>query len=224
MNALLDLVRVLYEPGVVFTRVKERPAVLVPMVTLIVVSLILGFLAMPFVKAGIAGVMAGQAQARGGQMPDVGTAAMIQIIATAIFLPLAILISGVLLWILASVFGLNASFARLVSVACYSTVLYILQVAAGLLVLSMRGVESVTSPMDLQPAFGLDLLFPNLTGYVGALVKGVNIFSLWGVFVQGVGIAKTHDTSPKTGYTIAGVAFVLFLLLFSLFALFQPQA
>ncbi len=223
MTPLLDLVRVLYEPGAVFTRVKERPAVLIPMVTLIVVSLILGFLALPFVKAGIAGVMAAQAQARGGQMPDAGTAAMIQIIATAIFLPIAILISGTLLWILASIFGLNASFVRLLSVSCYSTVLYLLQVGFGLIVLSMRGIESVTSPMDLQPAFGLDLLFPNLTGYVGALVKGVNIFSLWGVFVQGVGITKTHDTSPKTGYTIAGVAFLLFLLLFSLFALLQPQ-
>jgi hypothetical protein len=124
--------------------------------------------------------------------------------------------------VVVSLFGEQASYRHLLSVASYATVLYILQVAAGFLVLALRGVESITSPMDLQPAFGLDLLFSGAKGYVGAVLKGVNVFSIWGVVVQGIGITKTHNTSRETGYGAAAVAFVIALLVFSLFALLQP--
>ena len=79
-------------------------------------------------------------------------------------------------------------------------------------------------PADLQPAFGLDLLAPATTGYAGSLLRSVNLFSVWGAGLNGIGIATTHRTSKTTGYGAAAVAFVMIVLLLSLLALLQPQA
>jgi hypothetical protein len=221
MGAVLDLVKVLYEPGAVFERLRERPRFLAPVLALILLALVIGLLARPYVEAAIGGMMAQQAGA-GGQQMSPGTAAMLQIVASVVFLPIIMLLAGGILWVVVSLFGEQASYRHLLSVSCYASTLYILQLAAGLLVLSLRGAESVTSPADLQPALGLDLLVPGAKGYLGAVLKGVNVFSIWGVVVQGIGITKTHNTSRETGYGAAAAAFVVALLVFSLFALLQP--
>ncbi|HXF95897.1 MAG TPA: YIP1 family protein [Gemmatimonadales bacterium] len=223
MGAVLDLVRVLFEPGAVFDRVRERPRVLVPLLTVMVVSLVLGFLARPYIVAAITAVMAQRpAGASGGPSPE--TTATLQIVGSAVFLPLIVLIAAGILWIAVSLFGEQANYRKLLSVQVYSLTLYLLQAGAGLVVLGLRGVESVSSPADLQPAFGLDLLVPNATGYLGAVLKGINVFSIWGVVVQGIGVTRTHGTSRETGYGAAALAFVVSLLVFSLFALLQPSS
>ncbi|MGH7699847.1 MAG: YIP1 family protein [Gemmatimonadales bacterium] len=221
MNAVLDLFRVLWEPGAVFERARERPRVLVPLLVIIGLSVALGLLAMPYVRAGMAAVMAQRPQGAGAA-PDPGTLAMFQFIGTAVFLPIYAFLGAGVLWIVVSLFGEQGSYRHLLSVVTYAMILYILQVAAGVVVLALRGVESITSPQDLQPAFGLDLVFTGATGYLGAVLKGINVFSIWGVVVQGIGITKTHNTSRETGYAAAAVAFVIILLVVSLFALLRP--
>lgn len=222
MGAVLDLFRVLYEPGAVFERIRERPRFLAPLVTLMILSLVIGLLAKPYLEAALGGMMAQQAGAGGPQMSP-GTMAMMQIVASALFLPIIMLVAGGILWVVVSVFGEQASYRHLISVSCHASILYILQLATGLLIVSLRGVESVTSVADLQPALGLDLLVPGAKGYLGAVLKGVNVFSIWGVVVQGIGITKTHNIARETGYGAAAVAFVVALLVFSLFALLQPS-
>lgn len=224
MQAVLELVRVLYEPGAVFERVRERPRFLAPVVVLIGVSVVIGLLSMPFIKAAMATVMAEAAQQAQGRQMDVGTVAMLQVVGSAVFFPLFLLINAGVLWVAVSLFGEEAKYRLLLSVATYSSALYILQLLAGFAVLTLRGVESVTSPMDLQPAFGLDLLAPETSGYLGAVLKGINVFSVWGAVLTGIGIATTHRTSKGTGYAAAGVAFLVIVLIVSVFALFQPGA
>ncbi|MGH7547986.1 MAG: hypothetical protein ACREMM_07420, partial [Gemmatimonadales bacterium] len=109
------------------------------------------------------------------------------------------------------------------SVAAYTSITYILQLLAGFAVLSIRGVDSITSPLDLQPAFGLDLLAPGATGYIGAVLRGVSVFSVWGCVLNGMGITVTHRTSKGTGYGAAIATFVVMVLLLSLLALLQPS-
>ncbi len=222
MDAVLDLVKVLYEPGAVFERVRERPRFLAPVLALIVVSVAVGLLALPYIKAALASTMAQAAAARGRTPPDPGKFALIQVASSAIFLPLFLALAAGILWVAVSLFGEEAKYRLLLSVVTCTSVLYILQLIAGLAVLTLRGVESVTSPADLQPAFGLDLLAPGTTGYVGGLLKGVNVFSVWGMVLNGIGITTTHRTSKGTGYGAAALAFVVTVLLVSVFALLQP--
>ena len=221
MGAVLDLFRVLYEPGAVFERLRDRPRILVPMVSIVMLTLALGFVAKPYFEAALGAMMAQQAQGAANPMSP-GTLATIQIVSASAFMPVVILIGAGILWVAVSLFGADASYRKLLSVQSHAMILYVAQLVAGIVVLSMRGVESVTSVADLQPAFGLDLLMPDAKGYLGAVLKGVNVFSVWGVVVQGIGITKTHNTSRETGYGAAAMAFVVALLVFSLFALLQP--
>jgi hypothetical protein len=221
MGAVLDLFRVLYEPGAVFERLRDRPRILVPMVSIVMLTLALGFVAKPYFEAALGAMMAQQAQGAANPMSP-GTLATIQIVSASAFMPVVILIGAGILWVAVSLFGADASYRKLLSVQSHAMILYVAQLVAGIVVLSMRGVESVTSVADLQPAFGLDLLMPDAKGYLGAVLKGVNVFSVWGVVLQGIGITKTHNTSRETGYGAAAAGFVVALLLFSAFALLQP--
>ena len=222
MGAVLDLFRVLYEPGAVFERLRDRPRILVPMVSIVMLTLALGFVAKPYFEAALGAMMAQQAQGAANPMSP-GTLATIQIVSASAFMPVVILIGAGILWVAVSLFGADASYRKLLSVQSHAMILYVAQLVAGIVVLSMRGVESVTSVADLQPAFGLDLLMPDAKGYLGAVLKGVNVFSVWGVVLQGIGITKTHNTSRETGYGAAAAGFVAALLLFSAFALLGPN-
>src|SRR5207247_5575174 len=91
-------------------------------------------------------------------------------------------ISGCLLWVLVLLLGGESKFGALVSVALYGAVpSAILLSLVGTIVLHMKGTESMTSPQDMQPALGLDLLVPGAKGFIGAILKGINPFSIWGV-------------------------------------------
>ncbi len=222
MDAVLDLVKVLYEPAAVFERIRERPGFLAPVATVMALALVLGFLSLPYIKAALGPVLAQAAATRGGTAPDPGRVAIWQIVGSTVFIPIFVAVAGGFLWVALSLFGAEAKYRLLGSIAAYTSVMYVLQLLAGFAVLSLRGVENVTSPLDLQPAFGLDLLAPGATGYVGALLKGVNVFSVWGMILNGIGISVTHRASKGTGYGAAAAAFVAMILLLSLFALLQP--
>lgn len=219
MDAVIDLVRVLYEPTAVFERLREKPRILLPMIAVVLLSLVLGFLALPYLKVGMRAVM--PAQATGG--PSVDTIAMIQVVSSPIFVVIFLLLAAGVMWVAVSLLGAEGKYKLLLGVATYAAILYVLQLLAGYAVLTLRGIESVTSPQDLQPAFGLDLLAPGMTGYLGAVLKGINVFSVWGVVLEGIGISVTHRVSKGTGYIAAGIAFVVLLLVLSLFGLLQPS-
>jgi len=223
MGALLDLMKVVYEPAAVFERVRERPRFLAPVLAVMLVSVAIGFLALPYVKAALAPVLAQAAAARGGTPPDVGKIAIGQILFSAVVVPVFVALVGGLLWVAVSLFGVDGRYRLLTSVAAYASITYIVQLVAGLVVLSLRGVESVTSPLDLQPGFGLDLLAPDATGFVGGVLRGINVFSVWGCGLNGIGIATTHRTSKGTGYGAAAVAFAVTVLLLGLLGLLQPK-
>src|SRR5437867_4235529 len=81
-----------------------------------------------------------------------------------------------------------------------------------IVVLTVRGSESIGGVEDLQPALGLDLLAPGATGLTLALLRGINPFSLYGVFLTATGIAVTHKTSKGGAYTAAIVQLLVTLL------------
>jgi hypothetical protein len=65
----------------------------------------------------------------------------------------------------------------------------------------------------MQPALGLDLLAPGAKGFMAAVLKGINPFSIWGVVLTGIGVSTTHRLSKGTGYSVAVVGFVIALLI-----------
>ena len=213
MNAVLDLLRVLYEPTAVFQRVRERPRFLAPFVALAVIVVVIGVVQLPYVKAALTTQFAQtpnmtpeQAQA-GLKFAPIGIA--IAPIVYALFL----LLNAFILWVGVSVLGGEAKFATLLSVTTYVSITYTLLQIVGVIVLTMRGTGGIASMVDLQPALGLDLLAPDTKGFTLALLRGINPFTLYGVFLTSVGIKVTHQTSKGTAYAAATMQFLIALLL-----------
>ena len=212
MGAVLDLVRVLFEPTAVFERVREKPRFLAPFLALAVAIIVISVVQLPFTKAALT--------AQFSQMPNMPPEAAQRALSFAsigiVFAPivycLILVINALLLWVLVSVVGGEAKFGTLLSVTTYSSIAYILLTVVGLVVLTMRGTEQVSGMEDLQPALGLDLLAPGSKGLTLALLRGINPFSLYGVFLTATGIAVTHKTSKGSAYTAAIVQLLVTLL------------
>jgi hypothetical protein len=167
-SSLADVFKVLYEPGATFERVRARPSFLMPFIVICVVQIAFYFLNMPFMRAGMAAQMA--TRPAGGPDPSKF------LVFGAIFIPvgigIALVIGGGLLWVLVSLFGGEAKFGTLMSVATFASVPSVILLAiVGAIVLQMKGAGQITSMQDLQPALGLDLLVPS-AGVRGGGVEG----------------------------------------------------
>ena len=219
-NSLFDVVKVLYEPGAVFERVRERPSFLVPYLAICIVQIAIYFLNMPFMKAGLAAQMA--SRPAGG--PDPSKFLILGVIFIPLGIGLALLIGGGLLWVLVSLFGGEAKFSRLLSVAAYASVPSIILLAlVGAIVLQMKGTGQMTSMQDLQPSLGLDLLVPGAKGFAEAALKAINPFGIWGLVITAIGISTTHRLSKGTGYIIATITFLIGVCIAGAFAGFGQR-
>jgi len=209
-SALADVFKVLFEPVAVFERVRARPRFFIPFLVICVLQIVLYLVNLPYIKAAVQA----QAAARPAGGPDPSKFVWIGAVFIPIGIGIALLIGGLLLWVLVSLFGGEGKFGTLLSVSAYASIPSVILLAiVGAVVLHMKGVGDITSQQDLQPALGLDLLVPGATGFVGAVLKAINPFSIWGLVLTAIGVTTTHRLSKGTGYAIATIAFVVGLLI-----------
>jgi hypothetical protein len=226
MGALVDLVKVLFEPTAVFERLREKPRILAPLLGILALYVVIILLMQPFARVIMEAAMRRAMEQRGvsaADMPPVGGAMIaVGIVVQAIFFLIIVTIGAVVLWIFTALFGSDAKFSTLFSVSIYTTIVFIIHQAVAVLVLTMRGPESIAGPADLQPALGLDLLAPGATGFTRALLGGINPFSLFGMWLTGLGVSITHRLSRGTGLAIAAGQLIVILLVVAALASLQP--
>ncbi len=221
LSSALDLFNVLHEPAAVFRRVNERPRVLIPWLALGVLLIVMAVLTQPFqaaafeaFKSSLTPEQAARMGNRGGGGGPVG------FVLYPVMVFIGVAAATGLLWIGVALSGSQGRYKTLLSVLTYACVTYVLYSAVTVLVLKVRGVQAVTGFQDLRAPLGLDLLVPGAGFYSGAVLNGINPFSIWGVWLTGTGIAETHRTSRGGAIAIATGAFLIMLLLVSLPALF----
>ena len=213
MDAVLDLFRVLYEPTAVFQRVREKPRFIAPFIALAVVVVVIGVVQLPYVKAAMTAQFAQNPQMTPEQAQTALKFAPIGIVIAPIAYALFLLLNAFILWVGVSVLGGEAKFGTLLSVTTYASITYALLQIIGVVVLMMRGPGGIASMVDLQPALGLDLLAPDAKGFTLAFLRGINPFTLYGLFLTSLGITVTHQTSKATGYAAATIQFAIALCL-----------
>jgi len=214
-NPFADVVKVLYEPGEVFERVRARPSFLAPFVSIIVVMCAVFFVNLSYMKVAIQAQMATAAPGR--PIPSTGVLIGFGVVFTIIILGLLLLITGLTLYVLSSVLGGGeAKFGTMLSVATYSAVpATIVMAIVSAIVVHLQGPGQLTSPQDLQPPLGLDLLAPGTKGFVGALLAGINPFTLWGLVLTAIGVSTTQRMSKGSAYGVAVGGFVVVWLITS---------
>ncbi|HWZ29104.1 MAG TPA: YIP1 family protein, partial [Gemmatimonadales bacterium] len=110
--------------------------------------------------------------------------------------------------------GGEGKWGTLLSVVTYTSITGLLLQLVGVIVLMTKGVGEISSPQDLQPRLGLNLLAPGAGGFLGAFLGGINPFAIWGVILTAIGLQVTHKMSKGTAYgTAIGNAVILLLIL-----------
>jgi hypothetical protein len=215
MGAVLDLINVLFSPGAVFERVREKPKFILPFIGLAIPVMIIQFLTLPYAKAAMSSVYAQMAT----QNPQAAEAAQkfafVGVFFWPIILAIVLLLTALFLWVLVSVLGGEGKFGTLLSVTTYASITFVLAQVVGLLILMVKGKENLVSPDDLQPAMGLDLVLPVSGRFLSGLLKGINPFSIWGTVLTAIGIAVTHKQSKGIAYTAAILSTLFILVIFS---------
>jgi hypothetical protein len=214
-NPFADVFKVLYEPGAVFERVRAQPRFLIPFATIIVIQCALFFVNLSYLKVAIAAQMATAAPGR--PVPGTGVLIGFGVGFTIIIIGLLLLISGLVLYVGSSVVGGGeAKFGTLLSVAVYSAVpSTIVLTLIAVIVVHLQGTGQLTSPQDMQPALGLDLLASGAKGFVGGMLAGINPFTLWTLVLTAIGVATTQRMSKGTAYAVATASFVVVWLIAS---------
>ena len=210
MGAVLDLFNVLHEPDAVFTRLKERPAIWLPFLVLAILMVGVTVVNQPFQDAAFKGMMAQLPPDRAAQIPaSAGGMGVGTFVNPPLFLLLTIAVGAGFLWVMAALTGTEGRYKLLMSVLTHAMVVYVLFAILGSVVLRVRGVESVTSFRDLQAPLGLDLVFRDAGTFLSIYLNGINLFSIWGVWLTGTGVSVTHGVSRGSGITIAAVAYAV---------------
>lgn len=213
LTALLDLVKVLYEPEEVFGRVRERPRFLVPFLGLVAVQIVIGVINLPYLQVAIRAQMAAAATPPPSGGPDPSSFAVIGLLFVPLGIAIALALGAFVLWVLVSLMGGDARYGTLLSVTTYASVPTVVLLAiVGTIVLRMQGIGEITGPADMQPSLGLDLLI-SAGGFLGAVLKGINPFSLWGLVLMAIGLTVTHRLPKGSAYTIATVSLLVGLLI-----------
>ncbi|HTY05531.1 MAG TPA: YIP1 family protein [Gemmatimonadales bacterium] len=212
MGAFLDVFRVLYEPGAVFARVAEKPKFLMPFIAIAILVIITAYLTIPYQQAAMASKMAEIAQANPAAAENMKKYAGVGIVFAPIVYAIILVIVATILWVLVSVMGGEGKWGTLLSVVTYTSITGILLQLVGVIVLMTKGVSQISSPQDLQPQLGLNLLTPGTGGFLGAFLGGINPFAIWGVILTAIGLQVTHKMSKGSAYG-AAIANALVLLL-----------
>lgn len=221
MNAVLDLFNVLHEPTAVFERLREKPRWFLPAVVVIIVLSVIALLMKPFYIAAFQGAAASLTPEQAARAPSAATQATIGLAFVPVGVLLSLVIGAGLLWVMTAVTGTEGRYKVLLSVLSHAYMTYVLFSIVGAAVLLLRGAQSVTSMADLRPALGLDLVIPGAGPALATFLNGINPFSIWGVWLTGLGVSVTHRTSRSSGIMIAALAFLVGLGISAALALLQ---
>ena len=212
---MLDLVRVFSEPAAVFERVREQPRVLAPVAALVALAFTVAVSLRPFYEAGLRAAMSHLTPQQLERAPSAATQATIGLALFPFNVVVMLLVGALLLWVNVSLLSGEAKYRMLLSVLAYSFVSFGLFAVVSAAVLWLRGVDSVASMDDLRPALGLDLLYGGDSPFLGALLNSINPFSIYGVWLAGLGVAVTHRTGRATAYTAAALSYLVGSLILS---------
>ena len=197
------LAQVVFSPGALFERLREKPVWLGALLTLVVLSVAANLL--------IPEELIRQAVME--QMPDnadpsavetaLRVAGILRLIGPIVFPPLlAVFLAAVVLLIYNLIAGGEASFAQAMSAT--SHVLFI-PTLGGLLT-----VPLMLAAGDVQVTLGLHLLMPGLDSesFAYNFLHGLNLFGIWAAVVLGIAVSRIYRRRS------AGSSMALFLSLY----------
>lgn len=197
------LAQVVFSPGALFEKLRERPVWLGALLTLVVLSVAANLLIPEeLIRQAVMEQLPDDADSSSVETA-IRVAGVLRLIGPIVFPPLlAVFLAAVVLLIYNLLGGGEASFAQATSAT--SHVLFI-PTLGGLLT-----VPLMLAAGDVQVTLGLHLLMPGLDseGFAYNFLHGLNFFGIWAAVVLGIAVSRIY------GRRSAGSSMALFLSLY----------
>ena len=223
---LWRLVRVLFAPRGVFEEQQDKPTFWMPWIVVSLAFAVVQFLQRPFQMRVREMVL----QQLGRPVPPAGGAAVSLVIGVVTgaltVLILAALTAGIL-YLLLTVFGGEASFKKMLTVAIFGWPIAILGQLLTFVVLSMRGVGAINSVWDIFVSYGADVLLPadmQLSAFLRLFLAGIGPLGIWQVAITAIGLGVLGKVGKGGAWTTAIVAFLILLVITALLGSFGMKA
>jgi hypothetical protein len=211
-----DLIDIIIAPAKVFARRLDR-AVFLTIVIFTALSLVIAFANRGTIQAAAEGEGARAAERALAQNPETPPEALqISRSITAFFvtysaavLPIYFLVLGLIVWLVAKIFGVSVGFGTALMVTTWSFVPRILSYLTITLQGFLMDTSTLTSVMQftLSPARFFDPATTNV-GVLGLLAR-LDLFLLWQTVLIGIGLSVASRLPRSKGITVAIAVWVL---------------
>jgi hypothetical protein len=218
-DGLIGMLNVFVDPKATAKRIPAPLSWLWPIITLIIIFVVTGYLELPYIM-NLIDIRINQQISQ--QNTPVEQAERGRAIAHAIyqFYPLAIPVIVIVFilfiaWLvsaMASMAGLRTKFRDIFALLSACSLISALQAIATYVVLRAKGDE-ITSQDQLTPPFGLDIFLQNIHGALLGLVNFFSIFEIWYLVVLTLALAYLGKSSKGKAFFAITPAWLLPLVI-----------
>jgi Yip1 domain len=226
---IVGMLNVFIDPKATAKRIPAPLSWLWPLLTLIIIYLVAGYLMLPYTMNLIDLRINQQISQQNTPVEQAERArnvahAIYQFLplATPVFVVLFLLLFAWLVTAMGSIAGLRAKFRDVFSLMASCSLIAALQTIAIYIVIHTKGDE-ITSQEQLTPPFGLDIFLQNIHGASFALVNFFSIFEIWYLIVLTFGLAYLAKSSVGKAFFAITPAWVLPLVIRIVQGMLQPN-
>lgn len=201
----------LFTPSKYFASLGEPPYWFAPFVVCAVTMILTAWGTLPFVLRGL------EAAIPAGIPPDrletvlhhVQTGQYLGLILSPLILLLKLTLGAVFLTTLCQLVLVEGEFRRVFSLVVHVMPFSALQALHSVLVLRIRGLETVRSPMDVQVSLGLNLIIRNSSPAIEALLQNINLYEILAFSYLVIGIRTFFHCRRATAASIGVIYWVV---------------
>ena len=169
-----------------------------PWIWLSIISTITAYLSLPAQRAVVVlnpgNIPPEQLQQQLDMMDKYGT---VQLLAVPILILVVALIVGGLSYILVSILSEKASFKKFFTVYFYGGIVASLAGLLGVIMVRVKGINTIRVPEDAQFSISLGFLAPPDGALIKGVLSGIEFFSIWALVVIAMGLMRVFDMPRK---------------------------
>lgn len=204
-----NIIDIIYRPSKVFNEINKAPSWLVAYIFITLGTIVIRLLYFPVLKRIFLSYWNPEYS-----KPLIQTAKSLTILSASFspfYLILKFLIISIILWLFVQLFAFETNFKKIFSIVVYCGIIAFLGSVLTLLILYLRGLESIKSGADIQVSLGIDLFLKslNLSLPFKTFLSKINILSIWWIVLMALGISISSKIS-RTKSTLIAILLWLF--------------
>lgn len=212
MNPFQKLVAMVTAPSRAAAAIRTKPDVLLPIVLLVLASVAPFLLNFQAYKDSVLSAMSMQAGTSGMSTEQMtalaNTSAYSGLAAAPVMVLIVWLLGALILFGAVRLVKGECRYSHMLSLSGYAAVFSLLSGLLTAVVGLVTGNGFMATPLTSLPA-----LVPNLpAGFVAGAASGIELFGIWSVIVQGIGVSVIAGIDRKKAYAVVGVLYALGLL------------